>query len=488
MRKTALKIGLSLIIALFASTVAAQDGILLPDMGGTATRVLTAEQEQTFARDFERYMRANNLLVEDAMIRDYFEDMGFRLVAQSSRPRADFHFFVMRDSSINAFASVAGVIGLNAGFILLAEDESEVAGVVAHEIAHITQDHLARGLENQQQVSFPMMLATLGLAIAAGAAGNPEATQALVMGGMGLAQQFQINHTRQAEAEADRIGLGLLGRAGYDPHGMTRIFERLNVHGRSMGQGPPEYLRTHPLTVNRVAEARSRAGSLVRREQRSGLDFHFVQARLRVLMSDRQEQNQDWFRNRLEREQRPPEAMRYGLVLALMKSGQFDQAAETLQSLLSADPDRQIYRLLEAELLVAQRRTDEALDILSELYRHFPGSQMVTTQYAQTLMHDRDPTHAARAVEVLRRHLQSDPLDLRMTELYARAADRVGDSVRAAEAVADSYYLRGGVSEAIVQLERLNDRMDLDYYQRARINARLIELRSEQLRTASRNR
>lgn len=488
MRRTALKFGLSLIIALFAGSVAAQSGVLLPDMGGTSTRVLSAEQERTFARDFERYMRANNLLIEDPMVRDFFEDMGFRLVAQSARPNADFHFFVMRDPSINAFASVAGVIGLHAGFILLAEDESEVAGVVAHEIAHITQDHLARGLENQQQMSFPMMLATLGLAIAAGAAGNPEASQAVLMSGMGLAQQLQINHTRQSEAEADRIGLGLLGQAGYDPRGMTRIFERLNVHGRAMGQGPPEYLRSHPLTVNRIAEARSRADGLVSRDQRTGLDFHFVQARLRVLMSERQDQNQDWFRNRLEREQRPADAMRYGLVLALIKSGRFDKATEELQPLLSAESNRSIFRLLEAELLLAQGRTDEALDILSQQYRHFPGNRMVTTQYAEALMHDRDPANASRAVDVLRRYLRAHPMDLRMTELYARAADRAGDSVRAAEALADSYYLRGGVAEAIVQLDRLIERPDLDYYQRARINARLSELRSEHLRMASRNR
>jgi beta-barrel assembly-enhancing protease len=253
------KLAMGLIIALFGGAVAAQQ-VLLPDLGGTSTRVLPAELERTFARDFERYMRAHNLLIEDPMIRDYFEDMGFRLVSYSSRPESSFHFFVLRDPSINAFASVAGVIGLNSGLILLAHDESEVAGVVAHEIAHVTQDHLARGLENQQQVSFPMLLATLGLAIAATAAGaGGDATQAVLMSGMGLAQQFQINHTRQAEAEADRVGISLLSRAGYDPHGMTRFFERLNVQGRAMGQGPPEYLRTHPLTVNRIAEARSRA-------------------------------------------------------------------------------------------------------------------------------------------------------------------------------------------------------------------------------------
>jgi beta-barrel assembly-enhancing protease len=482
------KIGTALIITLFAMAVAAQDKVLLPDMGSTSTRVLPIEQERTFARDFERYMRAHNLLVEDPMIRDFFTDMGFRLVSHSSRPKAEFHFFVIREPGINAFASVAGVIGLHSGLILMAHDESEVAGVVAHEIAHITQDHLARGVENQQQVSMPTLLATLGLAIAAAAAGSGDASQAVLMSGMGLAHQFQINHTRQAEAEADRVGLGLLGQAGYDPHGMTRFFERLNVHSRTMGQGPPEYLRTHPMTVNRIAEARSRADGLVVRDAREGSKFHFVQARLRVQMSDYPDQAADWFKARLDRDERPPEAMRYGLALAQIRSRQLDQAEATLQPLLDADPDRQIYLLLQAELLLAQGRHQESLDLLADLYRLYPGSRSVTTQYAEALMHERNPDHARLATEVLRRYLRNHPQDLRMTELQARAADRAGESVRAAEALADSYYMRGGIAEAIEQLERVAARDDLDYYQRSRINARLVELRSERLRLASRDR
>jgi beta-barrel assembly-enhancing protease len=487
MRNAYSKLALGLIIALLSGLVAAQQ-VLLPDLGGTSTRVLPPEQERTFARDFERYMRAHNLLVEDPMVRDYFEDMGFRLVSFSSRQDASFHFFVLRDPNINAFASVAGVIGLNAGLILLAHDENEVAGVVAHEIAHVTQDHLARGLENQQQVSLPVMLATLGLAIAAGAAGGSgEATQAVLMSGMGLAQQFQINHTRQSEAEADRVGISLLAQGGFDPHGMTRFFERLNMHSRAMGQGPPEYLRTHPLTVNRIAEARSRAESLAVGQARDGLEFHFVQARLRVLMSEQPDQSIDWFNARLQREDRPADAMRYGLALAQIQARRFEAARSNLHTLQAAE-DRQIYRLLEAELLLAEERAEEAVQVLAELYQHYPGSRMITTQYAQALMHDRSLDKADRATELLRRYLQAHPSDLRMTELYARAADRAGQPVRAAEAVAESYYLRGGVAEAIDQLERLTERDDLDYYQRARINARLSELRSEQVRLVSRAR
>ncbi|MGY6589066.1 MAG: M48 family metalloprotease [Wenzhouxiangella sp.] len=478
---------LATIIALLGSTVGAQESVRLPDLGGGTLRVLSPEQERTFARDFERYMRAHNLLVEDPLIRDYFEDMGFRLVSVSSRPSAEFHFFVMRDPSINAFASVSGVIGLNAGLILMAHDESEVAGVVAHEIAHVTQDHLARSMEAAQQVSLPMMIATLGLAVAAGMAGaGGDAPGAVLMSGMGLAQQMQINHTRQAEAEADRVGIGLLARAGYDPHGMARFFERLNAHSRIMGSGPPEYLRTHPLTVNRTAEARSRADQFNVAEPRDSIDFHFAQARLRVLMSQSAQSAEDWFRVRLERGERPAEAMRYGLVLSQIRARQFARASIEMDRLINDFPDHQLIKLLEAELLLAAGDPAQAVERLAALYQDFPGSRMVTRQYAEALMHDGSAEQAARAGEVIRRHLRRFPNDLRMTELLAQASNRSGEPVRAIEATAESYYLRGGITAAIEQLELAERRDDLDYYQRARISARLNELRGEQVRMMSR--
>jgi predicted Zn-dependent protease len=482
-----LKTLLCLAIVAVASVAGASDSVRLPDLGGTSTRVMSPEEAERFPHEFEQYMRANEVLVEDPLIREYFSDMGFRLVSYSDSAEDPFHFFVLRDGSINAFAAPAGVIALHSGLILAARDEHEVAGVVAHEIAHITQDHLARGLENQQQVSFPMMLAAMGLAIAAGAAGaEGDAAQAILMGGMSLAQQFQINHTRQAEAEADRIGIRLLARGGYEPEGMTRFFERLNMITRAMGEGPPEYLRTHPLTVNRIAEARTRAEQLEPRVVREGSDFHFVQSRLRAEIVDPVDA-EAWFTARLGGDSgRPEPAMRYGLALTYLKDRRLDQAREHTEWLLARDPDRQLFQLLEADLLLAEGRVEDSLDILESLYLQYAGNRLVTTQYARTLMHERDAARAQRATEVLRNYLQDHPDDVRMTELYARAADRAGESVRAAEALAESYYMRGGLIAAITQLERVNERSDLDYYQRSRITARLNQLRAERLRLSSR--
>lgn len=489
MTHSILKTLLAGLIVAVATTVGANDSVRLPDLGGTSTQVLTPQEAESFPHEFEQYMRANKLLVEDPLVRDYFSDMGFRLVSYSDNADEPFHFFVLREPSINAFAAPAGVIALHSGLILEARDENEVAGVMAHEIAHVTQDHLARGLENSQEVSFPMMLASLGLALAASAAGaEGDAAQAILMGGMGLAQQFQIKHTRQAEAEADRIGIALLARGGYEPQGMTRFFERLNMISRAMGEGPPEYLRTHPLTVNRIAEARTRAEQLQQRGSRDGTDFHFVQARLRAKLTDAASA-ETWFRARLDGESdRPEAAMRYGLAMTLLGDRRLEAAREQVEWLLGREPGRQLYQLLEADLLVAEGRIAASLDILESLYMQYPGNRLVTTQYARTLMHERDTQRAVRASEVLRSYLRDYPDDVQMTELYARAADRAGDEVRAAEALAESYYMRGGIQEAIIQLERINKRADLDYYQRSRVTARLNQLRAERLRLSSRER
>ena len=470
-----------------AATGLAQDGVRLPDMGGSDSRVLPRDQERTFPSDFERYLRTHGMLVEDPIIRIYFEDMGHRLASHSDRRDREFHFFLLRVPGINAFAAPAGVIGLNAGLILAAETEHEVAGVLAHEIAHVTQNHLARSMEEAQRVSLPVMLATLGAMIAGGMTGtmDGEAMQAILASGTGLAQQLQINYTRQNEAEADRIGIGLMARAGYDPVGMVSFFETLNRESRAMGQGPPEYLRTHPMTVSRVAEAKDRAERIKPVRLRDDEMFYYAQARLRSQMENQPAKAIEFFEARLERADRPEPAMRYGLALAQMRAGRYEAAEREVAWLLEHDPKRQIHQLLQAELLLAQDRNGEALDLLEQLYHAYGRSQLVTLTYAEALLHDDDPHKAAQATEMLRAQMRRSP-SVQTSDLLARAANRAGDNVRAAEAVAENYYLRGGLPQAIEQLERILRNDDLDYYQRARISARLDELRAEQDRTGGR--
>lgn len=464
----------------------AQEGINLPDMGGTG-EVLPPEEEQNFPRDFELYMRSQNALIEDPIVKNYFNDMGFRLVMHSDGRDRDFHFHVLRVPGINAFAAPAGVVGLNAGLILAAKSKHEVAGVVAHEISHVTQNHLSRRAEENQRVSFPLMLATLGLVLAGGLAGgiDGDAVQGALASGMGLAQQAQINYTRQNEAEADRIGIQLMARAGYDPNGMVGFFQTLTSASRAWGQGPPEYLRTHPLSTNRVAEAKQRV-DLVQQSRRLIEDamFYYVQARLRVIMTRHADSAVEYFEAQLDRGREPESAHRYGLALSYLAGSRLEQAQEELQWLLNDNPDSQLFRLLEAQLLLRQNRHEESLAAYQRLYAAYGQSEVVALDYVDALLHDDTVEHAERAIEILREQMRLRPNDVRVSALLARAADIAGDEIRSLEAVAENYYLRGGIPQAIEQLERLIERNDLDYYQRARISARLSQLRTERARFA----
>ncbi|MDT8408655.1 MAG: M48 family metalloprotease [Wenzhouxiangellaceae bacterium] len=461
----------------------AQEAIQLPDLGSTG-EVLPPDEARTFPNEFKNYLRSQDLLVDDPVVESYFTQMGYRLVMHSDGRDRRFTFHVLKVPGINAFAAPAGVVALNAGLVLAADSADEVAGVVAHEISHVTQNHLLRGMEEAQRVSLPVMLATLGLVLAGSMAGmDGDTAQGILSTGMGLSQQAQINYTRQNEAEADRIGIQLMARAGYSPVGMADFFETLNRWSRSQGSGPPEYLRTHPLTISRVAEARDRAEKIKHEKREADLQFDFVQARLRVTMSQHHDHAIAYFEQQLQNQPRNPAALRYGLALALINARQTDRADDEVKWLLAREPDNQLFRLLRADLLIADGNIDGALAEFERLYENYGQSGLIALSYADALLHSGNTERAAKAAEILRVQMRRDPDNTKITELLAHAADRAGDEIRAAEAVAANYYQRGGLPQAIEQLERVLRRNDLDYYDRARISSKLDRMRVERLRS-----
>lgn len=461
------------------ASVAQTETLDLPDMGASADSILSRAEEAEYAKALVRQMRAYEVLNEDPLITDYFEDMGFRLASNSDRPDKSFTFVVLDQPVVNAFAAPGGVIALYSGLILAADDENEVAGVLAHEIAHITQLHLYRALENQKAMTIPIALAMLGLLLAGG--GSGEAIQGAMIGGQAAAQQAAIYFTRQNEYEADRIGISTLSRAGYDPAGMGEFFEKMGRITRAMGEGPPEYLRTHPVSVSRIAEADNRAQNMPKPESSDGLDFYLVQARLRALSESSPDKALEWFDHRMDRadiSQAESDAIYYGRAIALQRKGEYAEAHKLLTSLIDRD-QHMAYELQLADLELDSGENGKSIDRLAGLYHNFPGNHAISLQYAQALLKGRDPEQAESAAVVLRQQLLTHPNDPRLFELYARSSNIAGDQVRAKEAIAESYYLRGGTHEAAMQLQELAGRDDLDYYQRARITARINELRME---------
>lgn len=473
-----LAIVLALLIGVPMPLWSQEERIRLPDLGASAGNVIPLAVERAYARALIHQMREAGVLIEDPLISAYFHDMGFRLASHSDEPDRRYYFVVLNQNNINAFAAPGGVIALHSGLILNASEESEVAGVLGHEIAHITQQHTARAFEQARQVSIPLLLAMLGLLIASG--GSGEAAQAAVIGTQAASLQAQINFTRQNEYEADRIGIGTLAAAGYRPEAMAGFFEKLNRVSRGLASHVPEYLRTHPVTTSRIAEAKNRAANLPPSDFTDTIDFFLIQARLRALVEEKPEEAMRTFRSAMDRAESPfMEAEEYGMAITHQRMGHYDEASSMIDDLLAHSPNRLAYQLQKADIDLEQGNYKDALQRLERLNYQFPGNTAITLNYTNALLVTGDAENARLAGDLLKQYLVNVGGQPQVYELYARAANLAGDEIRASEAIAESFYLKGEIGSAIYQLEQLSKRDDLDYYQRARISSRLSEMKVE---------
>jgi len=468
-----------LIAVVSLSSIAQTERVHLPELGNSASNVLSNSEEREYAEGLIRQMRAYELLIEDPLINGFFSDMGYNLASHSDQPEAAFTFVVLDQEAINAFAAPGGVIALHSGLILLADTQDEVAGVLSHEIAHITQLHMYRAFEKGKTMNIIAMLAMMGLILASG--GDGQVISGAVMGAQAATAQAQINFTRHNEIEADRVGIRTLSAAGYDPQGMADFFSKMGHTSRANGEGPPEFLRTHPVSVNRIAEAESRIQQLAPVKAAEGRQFYIVQARLRALLEKDSRKSINHFKTELEKplSEARQNANLYGLAIARQKNAEYDKAGAILSDLLEKEPSRLAFQLQMADLHLKRGQHEKAVDALADLYHTFPGNQAIALEYGKALLNQRNPELAETAIVVLRQQLVTGKNDPALYTLYAQAADIAGDKVRATEAIAEAYYQRGGIEEAITQLESLERQADLDYYQRARVSARLMELRIE---------
>jgi len=252
----------ALTIACVSVLAAARDpDVRLPDIGSSAASLATPQELREYGAGMLQEMRAYELVVDDPLLSDYINALGFRLVASSDHPDSGFYFFIVRDEQINAFAAPGGFVAANAGLITAMQTEDELAGVLAHEISHVEQQHILRAFEDQKKMSIPIMLGMLGV-ILASAHRNDDTAAAAMMTGTSLIQQRQINFTRGDEAEADRVGIQTLARAGFDPLAMAGAFQALQKVMRVNGVDIPEFLLDHPLDTKRIADAKARAEQL----------------------------------------------------------------------------------------------------------------------------------------------------------------------------------------------------------------------------------
>jgi len=294
----------------------------LPDIGSPAQAMLSTEEEYQIGRMIVRGLRDQDQILEDPEVSEYIRSLGTRLSSQANDGSQRFNFFVVKDNTINAFALPGGFIGVNSGLLLDTKNESELAGVIAHEVAHVTQRHIARSIAEQSKSSLVSTAAMLA-AILIGVAGGGDAAMAGVAAAQSLAIQQKISFTRANETEADRVGIGILARSGFDPQGMPAFFETMSRHAGSSEINIPEMLRTHPVTSTRIAETKERAAQLNVKPDPESVSYAITRERLRVLATPAGEDAREYYAAIIGNE--PDDQM--SLVRFLLYSNEFEVEA-----------------------------------------------------------------------------------------------------------------------------------------------------------------
>jgi predicted Zn-dependent protease len=470
----ALFVALSLALAA-GSSHGQVSGSQLPDFGDSSGSLISPAQEREFGAMFMRSIRAQTTLINDPHTVGYIRQLGDRLVTYSDSPGYPFTFFVVQDPSVNAFAGPGGYIGIHTGLILTAENESELAGVMAHEIAHVTQRHLLRAYESASQMSLPTAAAMIA-AVLLGAATDPGAGMAAASAVQAGNIQHQLNFTRANEKEADRIGIQTLGRSGIDPFGMPAFFERLYQSTRLYGNHVPEFLLTHPVTSDRIAESVQRAEELGRGKERNTLEFDLIKVRLDVMLSDSPRASVEKYQ-KLAKQQPHNVAIKYALALASTLSGDTASGKERLSQLMTDDPDRIIYRTTLANLEMESGQTRTALNLFRDTLSLYPGD-LATGQYYTAALIQAGQADQARK-QILTMLKKSEARTMTNYELWAKASSISGPQWETRQATAEVYYLAGNLQLAIDQLEQAMKMDGMSEYEKARIQARLEEFKHE---------
>lgn len=462
-----------LILLLCMTLVPATSVAELPDLGDVAASELSPLAERRLGESIMREIRWRDpSYLDDPEVEDYLNRIGRRLVAGSDQPNRSFEFFVIDDPTLNAFALPGGHIGVHSGLILTAESESELAAVLGHEIAHVTQRHIAQLFGKQGQASM-VMLASLLVAILA-AKSNSQVSEAALAAGQAGVIQSQLGYTRAFEREADRIGLQIMERSGFDVRGKPSFFERLQRSSRLYENNAPGYLRTHPLTEERIADISNRVAQMRYRQVPDSADFRFVQAKLRASVGSAVDRVRD-FETLIAGGAADP-AARYALARSLLRAGRVDTAWEAIEALRAAGQSSAFIEALAAETRLAARDPDGAIAIMEKAVTTFPDHASLQYILIEALIRG---GRAADAAALSRASLQRDGDDVRLWALSSRAEETLGRMSAYHRAQAEVYAIRGSLPAAIEQLELARRAGDGDFFELSAIDARMRELQEE---------
>ena len=478
--RKALVVFLSLSLALpFQGLAQSNTGNDLPDIGSPASSSLSLDDEFRIGLQVVRQLRDEGQILEDPESTEYLQALGSRLVAQATGDSAQrFSFFFVRDDTINAFALPGGFIGVNYGLMLATRNEAQLAGVLAHEIAHVTQRHIARRVRSQGRQSIATMAAILAAILVGAATGSSDAAMGGVARAQGAAMQQQINFTRANENEADRVGMGFLAAAGFDPYGMPDFFEtmgRRSSISATNRNALPEILQSHPVTTNRIAESRSRAAQFKDlNPSAETVSYMLTRERLRVLATPAEENVRRYYTDRRQQQPIPGAGELYGEALASYQAGNPRAALDSLIALARDYPQVPMLQATLGTALMAAGETEEAMKTFRSALALSPRNIPLTTRYAEALLKINDAKTAHAVLLDLFNNVPPTPEQIRFTALAASSAGDTGD---AAYYMSEYHIATGNLPLSVAQLEMALAAPNITGVQRSRFQARLDEVR-----------
>lgn len=445
----------------------------LPDLGSGANAALSRAEEQQVGRLMMRDLRSQNALLDDAETADYLQGLGARIGVEADTGDQRLTFFAVNDRSINAFALPGGFIGVNTGLILLTGSEAELAGVIAHEVGHVAQRHIARAVQAQGRISLTSLAGMLGAILIGAATGNADMVPGIMAIGQGAAMQQQINFTRMEEHEADRVGIGYLAAAGFDPNGMAGFFATMMRQRGMAGSEIPSLLLTHPVDTVRLAEARARIASMPPVQRRPESEsYAFIRERLRVLTATTDADLRRYYER--ERAAQPDNgALRYGAALVELRQEEPRKALGLLEPLLAGNPHLPLLHSAVAEAKLAAGMQREGIASFEHGLALSPRNVPLTVRYAEALLAMGKSRQAHRLLLDLFNNVPPTPEQIRLIALAANAAGDTGDAY---SYMAELHLANGDLMLATTQLDLALATPGLTDVQRKRFRARKEEI------------
>lgn len=465
----------------FGNAFAQQDS--LPDFGGVGGGLISDQMEKDIGQRVLRSIKGSADQIRDPLVNNYLESIVYRLIPSVNLQNRDISLVIIDSPALNAFAVPGNIVGINGGLFLNAKTEQQFASVIAHELAHLSQRHFARRME-QQEANTPLAIAGLIAGIALSAATGSDAGMATIMGTQAIAAQNMLQYSRSNEKEADRIGMDVMADAGMDPRGMPEMFEIMMRKNRLQGNQLPEYLSTHPLTQSRVSDTRSRAEQYPERGFTDALEYHLVRARLQVHYSRTPGDAVRMFEDYIEKEEGADEmaTAQYALAVAYLADDRPADAERLLQKLLQRESNRITYQVTLGEALIAQGKSEAARTLLRDALDRNPRNAPIISMLARAELETGQPAEAADYLrDLTRQNPEREDYWLRLAEAEGQARNIVG--VHRARAEYD--ILVGDLESARRQLRQAQEKMSSNTPSRKIVNERLLEV-SEALRRQQR--